>query len=172
MDAFHLESMSLATPTTLFRLALTALVCIVASWPIESDAQSMSVSAIVLSSSNCKFRPGSATTLPFGTIDPSGVVTATATAVVIIRCGGSAGTAIFALSADDGLFSPGAGTKRMRHGLTFTQYMTYTVNLPASASIPKNFDTNLTITGSVAVANFQNSIAGNYSDTLALTLLP
>ncbi len=137
VGALHLESMSLATPMTLFRLTLTAFVCIVAFWPIESTAQSVSVSAVVLSSSNCKFRPGSATTLPFGTIDPSGLVTATATAVVIVRCGGSAGTATYALSADDGLFSPGAGTKRMRHGVTLTQYMTYTVDLPASATFPR-----------------------------------
>ena len=164
--------MSLAKPIAFFRLALTALICIVAFWSLESTAQSMSVSAVVLSSSNCKFRPGSATTLPFGTIDPSGIVTATATAVVIIRCGGSAGTATFALSSDDGLFSPGAGTKRMRHGVTLTQYMTYSVDLPASATISKNVNTNVTITGSVTAADFQNVIAGAYNDTLSLTLAP
>ena len=164
--------MLLATPNSLCRITLAALLCIVAIWPSDSEAQSLSVGAFVVSSSNCKFRPGSATTLPFGTIDPSTAVTATATAVIIIRCGGSAGTAVFALSADDGLFSPSAGAKRMRHGVTLTQYMTYTVNLPASASITKGTDFNVTITGSVAVADFQNAIAGNYNDTLALTLLP
>ena len=164
--------MSLAKPIMLFRLALTALISIVALWPLESTAQSMAVSAVVLSASNCKFRAGSATTLPFGTIDPSGVATATATAVMIVRCGGSAGTATFALSSDDGLFSPGAGTMRMRHSVSLTQYMTYSVDLPTSATITKNVNTNVTITGSVTATNFQNAIAGAYNDTLSLTLAP
>ena len=156
----------------LLRIAVTAALCISALSSFESAAQSMSVSAVVTSASNCKFRPGTATTLPFGTIDPSSGATATATAVMVIRCGGAAGSATFSLSSNDGQFSPAAGTRRMRHAVTLTQFMTYSVNLPASATITKNVDTNVTITGSVIVTDFQNAIAGSYNDTLALTLAP
>ena len=90
----------------------------------------------------------------------------------MIRCQGSAATASYAITADNGLYGTGPGQPRMRHAVTPTEFLPYTLNTPLTGTAPKNVDTNVVITGTITPAQFQNALAGNFSDTIVLTLLP
>ena len=132
----------------------------------------LTVQAVVLSASNCKFRPGTGTLLDFGSIDPSSLANKTASVGVVVRCAGSAGTAVFALAAGDGVNATGPSQPRMRHTVNATEFLAYSVTAPIGISTPKNVDTNVSITGVVTPAQFQNAIAGNFTDTVIVTLSP
>ena len=132
----------------------------------------IAVGAVVLSASNCKFRSGAGSTLPFGAIDPSSLTNAIASVTLVIRCQGSAATASYAITADNGLYGTGPGQPRMRHAVTPTEFLPYTLNTPLTGTAPKGVDTNVVITGTITPAQFQNALAGNFSDTVVLTLLP
>lgn len=135
-----------------------------------ADTASVSVGAIVLSKNNCKFRsPGSAT-LAFGNIDPSSSVNATASATLIISCGGASPTVSYVLSRDSGLYA--AGINRMKHA-TLNEYLSYTLVLtPESGMVAKNVDQTINLTGTITPANFQDANVGAYADTVVITLLP
>ena len=138
-----------------------------------SVAASMPVSATVLSTSVCKFNAPGSTTLPFGTIDPSGAANATATGSLVIRCGGSASSATFAITDDSGLHSTGAGAYRMQHAVTATAFLGYSVGYsPQTATIPKNTNQTITVTGTVTPTQYGNAIAGNFTDTVTVTVSP
>lgn len=156
------------------RSGLIAGACVVLAAPLASIAASgtLSVSAVVLSASNCKFRPGSGTLLDFGSIDPSSGSSKTGSVTMVVRCQGSADPATFVLTAGDGLYSTGAALPRMRHVVNAAEFLPYTLNTPISGTIPKGVDTNVVITGTTTPAQFQNAIAGNFADTVVLTLSP
>ena len=133
---------------------------------------SMTVSAVVLSKSNCKFNPG-ATILSFSSIDPSSVSNATATMTRTFTCNGSAPLATFSISAGDGLYSTGPGARRMQHTTIPTEFMAYALSLsPASATVSKGTVQTLTVTGTIQPFEFQNVAAGAYQDTVVITLAP
>jgi len=150
-------------------LAVLALV----TTPLLQAAGSgtLSVTATVLSKSNCKFTSGTAT-LAFGSIDPSSTSSATASATFIFKCGGSAAIATWTVTAGDGLYSSGPGARRMRHATDTSEFIAYSLDLPASGTVPKNVDYTLTVNGTIAPADFQNAIAGAYSDTVAIDVTP
>jgi spore coat protein U-like protein len=138
-----------------------------------ADTATLTVSAAVLSKSTCKFSGPGGFTLDFGTINPSSLGTITATATRVFSCGGSSPNATFALTADSGLYSPGAGVRRMRHQTNVTEFISYSLSLsPATGTVPKNTAQTLTVTGTMLPADFQNGIAGSYSDTVLVTLTP
>lgn len=144
-----------------------------AALPAGSAVVSVPVSATILSSSNCKFNVPKSTALAFGTIDPSGSTNITATGSLVVRCGGSAPNATFAIDDDSGLNETGVGAYRMRHTVTATAYLGYSVSYaPQSATIPKNTNQTITITGTITSAQYANAIAGNYSDTITVTVSP
>lgn len=139
----------------------------------QADTGSLSVSAVVLSKSNCKFSSNAALALNFGTIDPSSGSSATASATVGFSCGGSAPMASFSIAAGDGLYPLGAGARQMRHASVLSEYLAYSLVLsPEMATVPKNAVQTLTVTATVTPGAFGNAIAGTYSDTVALTLNP
>lgn len=80
--------------------------------------------------------------------------------------------ATYLIVSDDGLYSSGANAPRMRHGVNVAQFMPYSITLPQSGTVPKNTNQTLTVTGTVLVADFQNALAGAYSDTVILTITP
>lgn len=124
----------------------------------------------VLSQSNCKFTTLPPTQLSFGLVDPSSTTAATAQISAVFECKGSAPTAVYAITADNGLYY--SGSRRMRH-TNATNYLPYSIALaPASGTVAKNTPVNLTITGTISVADFQNAIAGDYSDTVVVTVQP
>jgi spore coat protein U-like protein len=112
-------------------------------------------------------------TLAFGTIDPGATSNYTATATRNFVCNGSAPNATFLITAGDGLYASTPGVRRMRHGTTLTEYMTYGLSLsPAAATVPKGVTQTLTVTGTLTPTDFGNVLAGGYSDTVAITLNP
>lgn len=158
------------------RVALAALGLLSLAHSIDgiaANATSVSVLAVILSKSNCKFSSTTGSVLAFGTIDPSSTVNATATALPTFTCNGSAPTATFFISSDDGLHSVSSGNPRMQHAVTATEFLPYSVTLtPASASVPKGSTQTLTLTGAVTPSSFNSAIAGTYTDTLVLTITP
>jgi len=132
----------------------------------------VSIGATVLSASNCKFQAGSGSALSFGSVDPSSGTNATASVTVVVRCGGSAPSATYAVTANDGLHSTGPAQRRMRHSATPTEFLTYSVTSPVSGTIPKNVNTAVVVEGTITPAQFQNAIAGSFTDTVVLTLAP
>lgn len=141
--------------------------------PVKAaDGASVPVSATVLSKSNCKFRGAKSVALAFGNIDPASVSAATASTGLVIRCAGSAGMASYALTLDGGLYGTGPGALRMKHA-SLNVFLPYSVSVtPSSGSVAKNVDLDITVSGSVAAADFQNATMGGYADTLVITLNP
>lgn len=116
--------------------------------------------------------------LNFGSIDPSGTANVTATASFSMKC--TKGTASTAASDNGGLnFS---GTKRMKHSVTATAFLSYTVAYSGDTGFTgQGFGVaaaaqTVTVTGTVTPAQFQNALvttAGQvYSDTVTITVNP
>jgi spore coat protein U-like protein len=128
------------------------------------------VSATVLSKSNCKFPVGSLV-LAFGAVDPAGSANAAASSSTTFTCAGSAPTATFLITQDGGLYV--SAGNRMQHATLPGVFLPYTLNLtPTSGTAPKNIAQTLTITGSITATDYQQAIAGNYTDTVTLTISP
>ena len=151
---------------------LVVLVCGAMSRVAMADGGLVSVSATVLSKSNCKFRT-SAAALPFGTLDASLAVDRVVSATLDFRCQGSAPIASFIFSSDDGMNESGPNRPRMRHATVPAEYLPYSLGLsPASGSIEKGVTGTLTLTGTITPADVAGAIAGSFSDTVTRTLQP
>jgi hypothetical protein len=137
-----------------------------------AGTMTLSVGATILSTNNCKFRTPGPTALAFGAIDPSSTGDATSAAGILFRCTGSAGTAIFSVTSDDGQYETGPGANRMRHDTNTGAFLRYTLDTPISGAVPRNTDQTLTVTGKIAALDFQNAIAGDYADSVVLTMAP
>jgi len=132
----------------------------------------LSVNATVLSKSNCKFDSKTAT-LGFGSLDPGNSVDATASVQIGFVCRGSAPLATFVIVGDDGLYETGPGNSRMRHATVLTEFLPYSLVLnPSSGTVPKNAPQTLTISGTVRGIDYQSANAGNYSDTVVISINP
>jgi hypothetical protein len=125
----------------------------------------------VLSKNNCRFQSANGAVLSFGAIDPSSASNATASTTLVIRCTGSSATASYSITTNDGLHASGPGQPRLQNTTAATNFMAYTI-APVNGTTPKNTNTNVNITGTITVANFQNALGGAYSDTVTLTLSP
>lgn len=139
---------------------------------LADDTAPVSVSAALLSKSNCKFRGSTTAGLAFGNIDPSSNTPALAGSSLTIRCSGSPATATFALTTDSGLHAVTPGAKRMKHA-SLNEFLPYTLGLsPSTGTVAKGVDLGISINGGVAPADFQNAAAGSYADTVVVTLNP
>ncbi len=137
-----------------------------------ANTSTVSVSATVVSKSNCKFRSATAA-LNFGILDPSNPVNKSVNTSINFRCAGSAPIATFFITDDDGLYETGLDANRMRHTTINTEYIPYTFTLnPTSGTVPKNTDQTLSISGTVNGTDYQNAATGTYSDTVVITLTP
>jgi hypothetical protein len=152
------------------RFLVGAAMVLAVSGALAADGHSITVSATVLSKSNCRFATAASTiTL---NIDPSSGAAAAASGTVAIRCQGSAPTASWSLSAGTGLHGSSPTTLRLRHATHLMEYLPYSLASPASGSVPKNVWQNVTLTATVSPADFQNASSGAYSDAVTLSLLP
>jgi len=153
-------------------LVLAALAAALAAGPAAAASGTLGVTAVVLSKSNCIFRTG-ALTLAFGNIDQTSGANAVQTTIGTFKCGGSATTATYSLELGNGLHSTGANARRMQNKALPTEYLPYSVSIsPESGSVAKNQDVNFTVTGTIQPSQFQNVSAGDYEDTVVITLLP
>jgi len=149
-----------------------AALLLAAGVPARADTSQLAVSAVVLSRSTCNFLTGAAT-LNFGTIDPSSSTTVNASTTMRFWCLGYTGSTTFSVQAGNGLYSPGAGLRRVRHTTSTTDYMAYSLNItPASGTIGWLATQTITISGSIVPTEFQNARVGAYSDTVVISLDP
>ena len=111
----------------------------------------------------CTFNANQPNSVSFGTIDPTLATAATFSITINYKCTGSA-TATFTIAGQN---DTGPGAYRLKHITQFpSEYMSYsvsTVNAPGA---------KITLNGLLVAANYQNAWAGNYSDSLTLTVLP
>jgi spore coat protein U-like protein len=136
-----------------------------------ANTGTLSLSATVLSKNVCKFN-STATALNFGAIDPTSTAPVTVTLSLSYRCNGSDVVATWSVASDDGLHETGPGQPRMQHTTNAAFYLPYSLSFPASGSAPRNVNQTMTVTGTIAPASFAAAIAGAYSDTLVLSILP
>ena len=135
---------------------------------IAGNSQSMAVSASI--TGTCKLQ--SSAPMAFGAIDPSSTTAATAPASVTYKCtNGTAPTSLVAVGANDTT----AGQKRLLTGTA--TFMNYSIAFTAPTTAGNGFGTGSTattvsVTGTVAVADFANATAGLYADTLTFTIAP
>lgn len=131
------------------------------------NTQTMAVSATI--TGTCKLQ--SSTAMAFGSIDPSSLIAASASAAVTYKCtNGTAPTSLTAVGANDLLTQ-----KRMLTGAS--TFMNYSIAFTAPTTAGNGFGTGSTatsvsVTGTVAVADFANAAAGAYADTLTFTIAP
>ena len=131
------------------------------------NTQTMAVSATI--TGTCKLQ--SSTAMAFGSIDPSSLTAASASAAVTYKCtNGTAPTSLTAVGANDS-----AGQKRMLTGAS--TFMNYSIAFTAPTTAGTGFGplttaTTVSVTGTVAVADFANAAAGAYADTLTFTIAP
>lgn len=132
----------------------------------------VSVDAVVLSKSNCRF-DNSGATLAFGSVNPASTTAATAVTTTTFKCAGSAPTASYAISHDSGLHETAPDANRMQSTTTPSAFLSYSLALsPSSGSAAKNATVTFTITGSIPVSAFQDAAVGSYADTVTLTIVP
>ena len=164
----------LITTISAFTFLATLLVILACSASAAGSAI-MNVSATILSKSNCTFKTAAAN-LPFGVLNPISPVDVTVSASAIFKCLGSAPIIAYAVSQDSGLYSAGPGRNRMGHATNPTAYLPYTLVIsPDSGSFPREtppLDHTVTVTGTVLGSDYQTALAGNYTDTVTLTINP
>lgn len=132
----------------------------------------VSVSAVILSKSNCKFKANSAA-LDFGSLDPAAATDVITQATIDFVCNGSANPATYLIVDDDGLHETGTDANRMQHATNPAAFLPYSFSLsPTSGTVPKGADQTLTITGTVFGADYQTALAGSYADTVIVTINP
>lgn len=154
-------------------MIIAAVVCSLAMVSMGRAASvNLSVSATVVSNSNCRFNT-TTSTLGFGALDPGNPTDKTVNTTTTYRCGGSAPIATFAITHDSGRYETAPNFPRMRHTTVTTEYLPYTITLsPSSGSVPRNTNRTLTITGTVKGDDYKGARAGNFADTVVLTIAP
>jgi spore coat protein U-like protein len=61
----------------------------------------------------------------------------------------------------------------MRHSTITSEYLPYSLTLdPTTGTVPKNTNQTLTITGKVKGVDYQDVAAGNYLDTVVISISP
>ncbi len=146
--------------------------------PATADNAVLAVTATVVSKGKCTFATGTVFNAALknnGTdIDPSLSAPATATATGSFICVGNGNQPVtFVVAADDGSHRLASGPRRMRHESVITEYIPYSLSIsPSSASVPKNESVTVVITATALASDFQNVIAGRYSDTVTVSVSP
>ena len=164
-------------PRFLIQFALGFLLVLVGLAPQAAlagvYANPINVSLTILSKSNCQFNNPATATLNFGTLNPLSPADVSVSTTVSFVCRGSSSVATYSVSDDDGLHESGPGLPRMQHTTTPTTFLPYLLTLsPTTGSAPKNVDQILTVTGTILGTDYQSAIAGNYSDTVTISIQP
>lgn len=126
----------------------------------------LSVSASV--SGTCRFNSATST-LAFGALDPSLSTDATATSSTTFWC---TKDTTYSITNDGGLHN--SSGPRMQHATIPAEFIPYTLTLsPLTGSgSGKATPVTLNISGTIVNANYINAAAGNYADTVVITVTP
>jgi len=158
-----------------FLAALGAWAALLAPTVFAAGSNTLSLSTNVIGTCKVTSPPS---VLNFGAIDPSGGSNVTATTTFAMKC--TKGTISTAASDDGGMnFS---GTKRMKHSVTPSAFLPYSVVYSGAVGFTgQGFGVaalaqTITVNGTVTPAQFQNAlmtVAGQfYSDTVTITVNP
>lgn len=135
----------------------------------------MNVSATIISKNICSFKTNAAN-LSFGVLNPISPVNVTASTAAIFTCKGSAPLVVYNITQNSGLNSTGPGGNRLKHATNPTAYLPYSLSLvPDAPSFPRETppqDHTVTVTGTLLGADYQTALAGNYTDTVTIDIVP
>lgn len=147
--------------------ALCATGILTSAATFAADTATVNVSANVVGT--CKFNSGGSVAF---TLDPTSAADAAGT-VTQPQFWCTKG-ATYSITDDKGANEAvaGAAPRRMRHA-TLTEYIPYTFTYTASGTgTGKTAPINLDIASNVVNADYVNASAGNYSDTVILSITP
>jgi spore coat protein U-like protein len=110
--------------------------------------------------------------LSFGTLNPASAANVTipvaAATLTADKAGDCATSKTMAFTADSGLHF--SGSRRMTNG---TDFIPYSITLPGNQPGPgNNTYATFTFNGTILGTSYENVSAGNYSDTVTLTVTP
>lgn len=166
-----LRALSRGIQVTKKKLMVLVLATVLAPSAVTaaSTTHGLNVSATVVG--NCRFNDAGPTALTFGSIDPTSTTDKTATANVSFRCtNGTTSSIASAVGANDV-----GGVHHMSDGTNLLPYAVGFGGTDAQLGSGHGAAGNktLVVTGTVAVADFQNAAASTgYVDTLVLTISP
>ena len=143
------------------------LVLVLGRMAMAGDTNTVTVTANVVGT--CKFNSATST-LAFGALDPSSGAPASATASPTFWC---TKNATYSVSDDDGLYEVAAGSQSMKHA-SLNEYVPYTFTYNPTTGTGQGRTTNITlnVSGTVAFADYQNASAGDYGDTVVISITP
>jgi spore coat protein U-like protein len=146
-------------------VALTAL--FMSASAMAAGTNTLTVSANVVGT--CKFSTATST-LAFGALDPSVATNVNAAGSTQYWC--TKGVTTASIAADNGAnFSV---ARRMKHTTAPADFIPYSLTLTPSATAPAGPGTPLTLAlaGTVLGTDYTAVSAGNYTDTVTLTITP
>lgn len=143
------------------------LVLGIGSAVIAEDTANIAVTANVVGT--CRFLSGA--TLDFGALDPSSNSDVNASTSTTFWCTRNVS---YSITDDDGLYESGSNANRMQHSSITTEYIPYSFSYSPALGTGNGPTTpiTLTISGTVTFANYQNAAAGDYADTVVLSITP
>ncbi|MFQ5465562.1 MAG: spore coat protein U domain-containing protein [Thermodesulfobacteriota bacterium] len=149
----------------IFAMIAGVAMLMAAGTAMAAGTNTMTVSANVVGT--CKFSAATST-LGFGNLDPALTTDATAAVNVAFWCTKGA---TYTVGDDGGLYN--VGGPRMQHATDPTQFIPYTISYTNTGTgAGKTTAANLAVSGLVANADYVNALAGNYQDTVTVTITP
>lgn len=141
---------------------------------VRAASADLGVSATIPSWGFCNFR-SAGYNLDFASLDPANPVDVQAQADLQFRCLGWP-TVTYYISHDSGQHGSGPNSLRMKH-LALDEYLPYALSLnPVSGTIPTPFLISawqtLQVTGTIFGSDYQTAAAGQYVDSVVLTIVP
>lgn len=149
-------------------LVIAMAVVLVSSVAMAADTNTLTVTANVVGT--CKFNSATST-LAFGALDPSVGTDAAASTTVNFWCTKNAS---YTITDDDGMYETGLNANRMRHATIVTEFIPYSMSLSPTSGTGSGPSTPITlnISGTVLGTDYINAAAGNYSDTVVISITP
>lgn len=133
---------------------------------MAAGTNTLTVSANVVGT--CMFSSPTST-LAFGPLDPALTTDAAGTGTTNFWC---TKNATYTVSDDLGLYKSGA-QRRMQHATIPTEYVPYSMTYTTTGiGAGKTTPITLTLSGTVVNADYVNAAAGNYADTVIITVTP
>jgi len=144
------------------------LVLVLGRVAIAADTNNVTVTANVVGT--CRFNSATSA-LAFGALDPSSGAPATATAAPTFWC---TRNATYSVTDDDGLHEVAVDGNRMEHTGTAGNFIAYgfSYNPTTGSGLGRTTPITLNISGTVAFADYQNAMAGDYADTVVISINP
>ncbi|MEW6375531.1 MAG: spore coat protein U domain-containing protein [Thermodesulfobacteriota bacterium] len=149
-------------------IMVLGLVLVLGRVSMAADTNTVTVTANVVGT--CRFNSATST-LAFGGLDPSSGLAVNASTSTTFWC---TRNATYSVTDDDGLNETAPDANRMQHTSSPTEYIPYTFsyNPTTGNGQGRTSPITLNISGTVAFADYQDAAAGDYSDTVVISITP